>query len=48
MKAKKYNFKTFERIVMKNLKETKQEYYYKAFIAQKDNIKKNRKHLMNH
>ena len=35
MKLKKFNFKTFERIVKENIRAAKREYYFKTFTAQK-------------
>ena len=38
--TKKINFKTFERIVKKNIKEAKGDYYFKTFTAHKNDLRK--------
>ena len=38
--VKKFNFKTFERIVKENIRAAKREYYFKTFTAQKRDMKK--------
>ena len=38
--VKKINFKTFEKIVKENIRAAKREYYFKAFTAQKNDMKK--------
>ena len=38
--VKKINFKTFEKIVKDNIRAAKQEYYFKTFTSQKNDMKK--------
>ena len=37
---KKVNFKTFERIIKENIKEAKQDYYFKTFTTHKNDLRK--------